>query len=938
MPIYTNDPCDDGLFPVEPSLRSSIGIGPKVTKAIDAATKDWLDEHPEATTTVEDNSLTNAKFMDGSVNSRVIEDESITTDDIADLAVTTPKIANDAVTAIKIANSAADGLRTMNTTQPGVAKVGAGLAINNGALELNGGDIAPAVTAWLNAHPEATTTVQENSITDNLLADTGIKQVLGTMAVRPKLRNGSCRNPGNTDAVCVSKIIPTNGVKAVIVGLDFEEIEGYSYKMSYTEYNIYEDVDPMTPPWTNIVNNRDPYKICESKYEVINLDSRTKAIAIWFFAVSDSDPSTLYPLRIANTGDAFVIYKSPEHIFIEDLKETLSVFMTREAFAYIGFAGKFLFANNDIFDVNGRCAWRLSTNLTIKLPEFVSTVIFDNAAIIESVGNDNITTDGSGTTWIYLQSGRGLVFDRSDNSLKVVVINSNIPLSDSQYPLLLNWSNQVVGGMLYPKFLHDAQEVRINNSINNKLMKEPFAYIGNGGKFIFKDDTIFNDGRCGWRTTDSIIVKLPKSMPQVFSMEQVLNALGDENTVTESGVEWAYITPGKGLVYNSSSNSLVLRVINSTVSLQQDDYPILLVWSLQMVGGMLYPKFLYDAANRLREQDASSGSGQFVSTSLANSRHVPHRANVTVASPLTLLHLSDIHGDSVALDRITEDATRFSSLVDDVICTGDIVANTATEIASWWDESVLTCIGNHDTASYDQSTGYDWTALSMADRDSYYIEPFEENWNIVHTSGTSYYYKDYPESGIRLIVMDCMLYMNATYSTEANAQTAWLTSLLSDAIENSLHVLIAIHAPHGGSEPIACSFSKYGEVTMPTYGDCNTPSVVVNAVASAISNGLTFIGYIVGHTHQDNIWDALNDHTQLMYCVTCAAVSYAPQWQNSDQSRSDTLDAYNLITIDTNNTLVKIVRGGGANIDNRMRQRKAICIDYSNGTVVGEAL
>lgn len=69
MPIYTNDPFDDGFFPVEPSLRSSIGIGPKVTKAIDDATKDWLDEHPEATTTVEDNSLTNAKFMDGSVNS-----------------------------------------------------------------------------------------------------------------------------------------------------------------------------------------------------------------------------------------------------------------------------------------------------------------------------------------------------------------------------------------------------------------------------------------------------------------------------------------------------------------------------------------------------------------------------------------------------------------------------------------------------------------------------------------------------------------------------------------------------------------------------------------------------------------------------------------------------------------------------------------------------
>lgn len=184
MPIYTNDPCDDGLFPVEPSLRSSIGIGPKVTKAIDAATKDWLDNHPEATTTVEDNSLTNAKFMDGSVNSRVIEDESITTDEIADGAVTTPKIADGAVTTPKIAdnsitsqklaNNAIDAMPTMSTAVRGVAKVGAGLAMNNGALELNGGDIAPAVTAWLDAHPEATTTVEDESITNDKIANNTI--------------------------------------------------------------------------------------------------------------------------------------------------------------------------------------------------------------------------------------------------------------------------------------------------------------------------------------------------------------------------------------------------------------------------------------------------------------------------------------------------------------------------------------------------------------------------------------------------------------------------------------------------------------------------------------------------------------------------------------------------------------------------------------------
>ena len=64
----------------------------------------------------------------------------------------------------------------------------------------------------------------------------------------------------------------------------------------------------------------------------------------------------------------------------------------------------------------------------------------------------------------------------------------------------------------------------------------------------------------------------------------------------------------------------------------------------------------------------------------------------------------------------------------------------------------------------------------------------------------------------------------------------------------------------------------------------------------------------------------------------------AAQWINSDQNRSITEDAYNLVTIDTANTLVKIVRGGGADIDDHMRTRKAICFNYSTGEKVGEVL
>ena len=310
-----------------------------------------------------------------------------------------------------------------------------------------------------------------------------------------------------------------------------------------------------------------------------------------------------------------------------------------------------------------------------------------------------------------------------------------------------------------------------------------------------------------------------------------------------------------------------------------------------------------------------------------NAQHIPG----SNSGALTILHFSDIHADTVALARIMADAAKISG-VTDAICTGDMTANVGGEIASWWPEDVLTVIGNHDTATQSGST-YDWTAVSVADRIAYYISPFESNWGITRPSGKSYYYKDYADHGVRLIVMDVMLYTAG--GADATAQTTWLSGLLSDAIANDLHVIIAIHAPHVSSA-VDCNFSKYGQGVWSGDASCNTPQGVIDAVASAITGGLKFIGYICGHTHQDNVWDAAGDGTQLMYGITCAATTSRAQWTNSDQDRTGEQDAFNLITIDPARTLIKIIRGGGANVDDHLRSRKTLCIDYSTNTIISE--
>ena len=296
-------------------------------------------------------------------------------------------------------------------------------------------------------------------------------------------------------------------------------------------------------------------------------------------------------------------------------------------------------------------------------------------------------------------------------------------------------------------------------------------------------------------------------------------------------------------------------------------------------------------------------------------------------APFVLLHFSDIHGDSVALQRIIEDAEYIGGM-DDIICTGDMVNTESTAIESWWEPTVLIAIGNHEAGKRVNGV-WDYNAVPMADRDTLFIAPFEENWNIVHTSGTSYYYKDYASKNIRLIVLDVQLYLEST--AETTAQTTWFANLLSDANTNGLHVLVAVHGPSVGGSCLECSFNKNGYTGTIDDNMSFTPQAIIDAVSAEKLLGLKFIGYISGHKHVDYLHKPTQD--QIEVNVACANRT---QGGTNDLSKSDDEIAYNIVVVDTQHTLLKVIRGGGKNIDNLMRTRKAISFDYSTGNMIAE--
>lgn len=72
------------------AVKSEVGL--PTNEQTEYAVSKWLNEHPEATTTVLDNSLTTAKYQNGSVTTTKLADGSVTTEKVASGAITPGKL------------------------------------------------------------------------------------------------------------------------------------------------------------------------------------------------------------------------------------------------------------------------------------------------------------------------------------------------------------------------------------------------------------------------------------------------------------------------------------------------------------------------------------------------------------------------------------------------------------------------------------------------------------------------------------------------------------------------------------------------------------------------------------------------------------------------------------------------------------------------------
>ena len=304
---------------------------------------------------------------------------------------------------------------------------------------------------------------------------------------------------------------------------------------------------------------------------------------------------------------------------------------------------------------------------------------------------------------------------------------------------------------------------------------------------------------------------------------------------------------------------------------------------------------------------------------------------LSAVQPLVLFHFSDIHGGAENLRRIVAFRDKYADLIDDTICTGDMVKDRFSSGMSFWDavpgaEDIMMVVGNHDALA--AASGYDWTDLKTeAEQYGRYISPYVSNWDCEYTENKTYYYKDYASKKVRLICLNCML-----TGDDNTAQLTWFASTLADAITNDYYVIVAVHYPISNHTTVSCGFSSID--TIPSQTQNRLSDDYMSAVNTFVGNGGKFVCYLTGHTHTDFILKSSNYSGQM--CIVIDSASYSAGNADSDTQRTIATKSYdcaNLFVFDSASGAIKIIRVG-ADMDHYMRPKNDITFKLSDLSII----
>ena len=292
--------------------------------------------------------------------------------------------------------------------------------------------------------------------------------------------------------------------------------------------------------------------------------------------------------------------------------------------------------------------------------------------------------------------------------------------------------------------------------------------------------------------------------------------------------------------------------------------------------------------------------------------------------PLGFVHFADVHNVLDLWNRIVEYINHYSDYVTFALHTGDYCGNSQAAYTDFYNQGIpcvrpiLNCVGNHDTVETKFSKELQPKEITHS-----MLFNKTDGWDVTYLDcpHSMTYYKDFPKSNLRLIVLD-MYY-------DVPLQKEWLRKTLAEAKELGLHVITAAHE-------LSDNIVKTFDVTFHTANDYvgllgnEARPFFEPEIAEFIQNGGTHICHLLGHHHHDLF--GLTQAGVLNVGVPCA--TNWPFWCDGKRIKGTrTYDCFNYVAIDPNLGHLKLVRIGD-NLDHYLRLKRSLCFDYINHRVI----
>ncbi len=303
---------------------------------------------------------------------------------------------------------------------------------------------------------------------------------------------------------------------------------------------------------------------------------------------------------------------------------------------------------------------------------------------------------------------------------------------------------------------------------------------------------------------------------------------------------------------------------------------------------------------------------------------------------LQFVHFADVHRNLASWNRIVEYINHYEKYISFALHTGDYCEGNQIAYTDLYEagekcvKPIYNCVGNHDCV-----TGKEGWKLAEKHLTHGLLFNHADEWdvNFCDLPFSMSYYKDIPEANVRIITLD--LYYNIS------EQRVWLKDLLDDAKQKGLCVITAMHETTGYVEnTYNVSFYSYNDFNKLRRFEENARTEYAfdtmerkhfeDIIVDFIKSGGAYICNLAGHDHHDVF--GLSE-CGILNSVVPSATSWDGWCDGKRVKGTKTQDCFNVISIDANIGLLKIVRVGN-NIDHYLRSRTALCYDYINKKVI----